>query len=172
VFATQVCRQFLSAHSVRVVSSLAAARDAPATDSYDLLIVDYDWDDGKGDELVRAGRVLQPQLKIVAASSHDAGNTALLKTGASVVCCKMEFQKIQPVIDSLARRGIEISYQPIRICEFQTDPARPQNICKIFKILVACNHAPVLYVFKFDEDLLKHISHELADDAGRESDTS
>jgi hypothetical protein len=65
-----------------------------------------------------------------------------------------------------------MSYQPIRICEFQIDPARPQNICKIFKILVACNQWHVLYVFKFDEDLLKHISHELADDAGRASDTS
>jgi len=30
----------------------------------------------------------------------------------------------------------------------------------------------VLYVYTFDENLLKHISHELADDAGRESDTS
>ena len=31
----------------------------------------------------------------------------------------------------------------------------------------------VCYTYsKFDEDLLKHISHELADDGGRESDTS
>ena len=43
---------------------------------------------------------------------------------------------------------LPVAFSPaIRICEFQIDPARPQNICKIFKILVACNHAPVLYVF-------------------------
>jgi hypothetical protein len=46
---------------------------------------------------------------------------------------------------------------------------RPEIICKI---LLACNRRHVLYVSTNDEDLLKHISHELADDAGRESDTS
>ncbi len=40
------------------------------------------------------------------------------------------------------------------------------------KILVARNLGRVLYVSTFDENLLKHISHELADDARRESDTS
>ncbi len=30
----------------------------------------------------------------------------------------------------------------------------------------------MVFVFPFDENLLKHISHELADDVGRESDTS
>ena len=30
----------------------------------------------------------------------------------------------------------------------------------------------MVFVFPFDEKLLEHISHELADDAGRESDTS
>src|SRR5947207_15615246 len=94
VFAAQVCQQFLSDHSVRVVSSLAAARDALADEAYDLLLVDYDLDDGKGDELVRACRVQHPKLKIVAASSHEAGNAALLKAGASAVCGKMQFDRI------------------------------------------------------------------------------
>jgi DNA-binding NarL/FixJ family response regulator len=102
VFAAQVCRQFLSAHRVRVVSSLAGAHDALATDNYDLLIVDYDLDDGKGDEFVHACRALHPKLKIIAASSHDDGNSALLKAGASAVCGKMEFDKIGGVIAVLA----------------------------------------------------------------------
>src|SRR5437870_1098824 len=101
IFAAQVCQQFLSGHSVRVVSSVAAARDALAADGYDLLIVDYDLDDGKGDDLVRAARVLHPTLKIIAASSHEAGNTALLKAGASVICGKVEFDKIGRVIAGL-----------------------------------------------------------------------
>ncbi len=104
VFASQVCRQFLSAHAVRVVSSLAAARDAlAADDDYDVLIVDYDLDDGKGDELVRACRVLHPNVKIIAGSAHDTGNAALVKAGAAAVCCKMEFDRIQAVIDSLGQ---------------------------------------------------------------------
>jgi hypothetical protein len=43
---------------------------------------------------------------------------------------------------------------------------------RILKILVARNLGCVLYVSTFDENLLKHISHELADDARREGDTS
>ncbi|SRR5258708_39932265 len=105
IFAAQVCQQFLSAHMVRVVSSLAASRDALVSESYDLLIVDYDLDDGKGDELVRACRVLHPKLKIVAASSHDAGNSTLMKAGASAVCGKMEFEKIGNVIAHLASQS-------------------------------------------------------------------
>jgi len=101
IFAEQVCRQFLSAHEVKVVASLSAARQTLAAETYDLLIVDYDLDDGKGDELVRAFRVLRPELKIIAASSHEAGNSALLKAGASAVCGKMEFDKIAQVIKEL-----------------------------------------------------------------------
>ena len=105
IFAEQVCRQFLSAHEVKVVSSLAAARKVLVGEKFDLLIADYDLDDGKGDELVRACRVLHPDLKIIAASSHDAGNAALLKAGASAVCGKMEFNGIQAVIESLTPRA-------------------------------------------------------------------
>jgi|SRR6185369_17647015 len=105
IFAEQVCRQFLSAHEVKVVSSLAAARQILADEHFELLIVDYDLDDGKGDEVARACRVLHPDLKIIAASSHDAGNAALVKAGASVVCGKMEFNKIQTLIESICIRG-------------------------------------------------------------------
>ena len=49
IFAEQVCREFLSAYDVTVVASLAAARQALAAEKYELLIVDYDLDDGKGE---------------------------------------------------------------------------------------------------------------------------
>lgn len=101
IFAAQVCREFLSAFDVTVVPSIAAAHQALAAESYELLIVDYDLDDGKGDELVRACRVTRPALKIIAASSHEAGNSALLKAGASAICGKMEFDRIQSVIAHL-----------------------------------------------------------------------
>ena len=91
VFAAQVSRQFLSAHTLDVVPSLAAARQALETHEYDLLLVDYDLDDGKGDELVRACQTLIPGTNIIAVSSHDAGNAALVRAGACAVCSKMEF---------------------------------------------------------------------------------
>jgi len=59
------------------------------------------------------------------------------------------------------------THQSIRICEFNSELIHPKNICKIYKILLACNRYHVLYVSTFDEDLLKHISHELADDDHR-----
>jgi len=98
IFAKQVCQQFLSSHTVEVVSSLAEARKRLAAEEFELMIVDYDLDDGKGDEIVRTCRALNPDMKIIAASSHDVGNAALMKAGASAVCGKMEFDKIQSII--------------------------------------------------------------------------
>ena len=46
VFAEQVTRQFLREHRVTVVPSLAAARSALASGSFDLVLSDYDLDDG------------------------------------------------------------------------------------------------------------------------------
>jgi predicted protein tyrosine phosphatase len=103
VFATQVCSQFLSAHTVSVVPSLAAARSALANHQFDLLIVDYDLDDGKGDEFVRAVRVKLPKINIIASSAHDAGNAALRTAGATAVCGKMEFHRIGRIIENLKR---------------------------------------------------------------------
>jgi DNA-binding response OmpR family regulator len=101
VFAAQVTRQFLSAHSVTVVPSLSAGRSALASGSYDLVISDYDLDDGKGEEFVRECRATHPCLPVIAASSHDDGNAALVRASASAICGKMEFDQIQKVITAL-----------------------------------------------------------------------
>ena len=101
VFAAQVTQQFLRAHRVTVVPSLSSARSALASNPYDLILSDYDLDDGKGDEFLRECRNEHPDLPIVAVSSHEEGNAALLKAGASAVCSKMEFNRIQEVIGAL-----------------------------------------------------------------------
>jgi CheY-like chemotaxis protein len=98
VFAEQVTRQFLGEHCVTVVPSLAAARSALASGDFDLVLSDYDLDDGKGEEFVRECRATHPRLPIIAVSSHEGGNAALVKAGASAVCAKMEFDGIQEVI--------------------------------------------------------------------------
>jgi len=102
VFAEQVTRQFLAAHRVTVVPSLSAARIALSSGSFDLVLSDYDLDDGKGEEFVRECRTTRPDLLIIAVSAHEAGNAALLKAGASAVCGKMEFDHIEEVIGGLA----------------------------------------------------------------------
>jgi len=67
---------------------------------------DYDLDDGKGEEFVRECRATRPRLPVIAVSSHEAGNAALVAAGASAVCSKMEFDRIQQVIGGLEHERI------------------------------------------------------------------
>jgi CheY-like chemotaxis protein len=102
VFAANVINQFLSHHSVTVASSLAEARRALEAGGFDLLLVDYDLDDGKGDALVKELSASGKAVPAIAVSSHDEGNTALLRAGAVSVCSKMQFDRIQTVIDTVS----------------------------------------------------------------------
>ena len=102
VFAATVISQFLSRHSVTVVPSLSAAGLALGNGSFDLLLVDYDLDDGKGDALVDKLHASGKAVPVIGVSSHAEGNTALLRAGAVAVCSKMEFDRIQTVIDAVA----------------------------------------------------------------------
>lgn len=97
VFAQNVIREFLSTHTVVVAPTIAAAEDALRNSTFDLLLVDYDLDDGKGDTLIK--RLGPHNMKIIGVSSHDHGNSSLLRAGAADVCSKMMFNEIQKVID-------------------------------------------------------------------------
>src|SRR5258707_1899446 len=101
VFAANVSHQFLSQHSLTVAPSLSAARQALEAGSFDLLLVDYDLDDGKGDELVRELNTTGKAVTVIGVSSHEEGNTALLRAGAVAVCSKMQFDRIQSVIETV-----------------------------------------------------------------------
>jgi DNA-binding NtrC family response regulator len=106
IFAQQVMRQFLSAHRVTVVPSLSAARAALSAGGFDLVLSDYDLDDGKGEEFVRECRASHPRLPVIAVSSHDEGNAALVAAGACAVCSKMEFDRIQQIIGGLGHEKL------------------------------------------------------------------
>ena len=101
VFAATVVRQFLSQHVVDVMPDLSSARRALATGSFDVLLVDYDLDDGKGDALVEELHASGRTIPVIGVSSHEQGNVALLRAGAAAVCSKMHFDRIQSVIDSV-----------------------------------------------------------------------
>jgi CheY-like chemotaxis protein len=98
IFAQQVINCFLSEHKVTVIPSIVAARQDLVTNQYDVLLVDYDLDDGKGDELIRELRKQNSKLRIVGVSAHNPGNEALLKAGANAVCSKLNFDHIQEVL--------------------------------------------------------------------------
>jgi CheY-like chemotaxis protein len=98
VFARVAGGQFLSAHAVTIVVSLAEARRALAEQSFDAVLLDFDLDDGKGDGLIGYIRQLADRPVVVAVSAHDAGNQALLRAGADAVCGKVRFAEIETVL--------------------------------------------------------------------------
>lgn len=100
-FARVVVPQFLSTHDVVVTTSLADARDFLKEDTFDVVLLDYDFDDGKGDELMRELSTHDARPKIVAVSSHEPGNAALVAAGADAVCGKMQFAQIARVLDKV-----------------------------------------------------------------------
>jgi DNA-binding response OmpR family regulator len=102
-FAQIVTRRYLTEHEVNVVPGLAAARAALAQSSFEAILLDYDLDDGKGDALVFDLQNLAPRPFVVAASSHQGGNDALMAAGADVVCGKMQFSNIEAVLAALPK---------------------------------------------------------------------
>src|SRR5438552_4134776 len=105
-FIRVVARQFLGGHELTIVPSLRAARAAIETGAFDAALVDYDLDDGKGDELVLELRRGFPRLAIIATSSHEEGNRALMAAGADVICGKLEFDGISQVLEELGKRDL------------------------------------------------------------------
>ena len=113
VFPGIVIREFLSMHEVVAAPSLAAARALLTASRFDLALVDYDLDDGKGDQLLSDLTSALPPIPVIAVSSHDRGNTALVVAGAIAACAKSDFSSIQSVIRDL----------PIESCKPQPNDA-------------------------------------------------
>ena len=79
---------------------MIAAQAAVDADTFDVALVDYDLDEGKGDMFVRwLARRRKP--RVVAISSHALGNDAVLRAGAVVACPKIQFEQIGAVLRRL-----------------------------------------------------------------------
>lgn len=102
-FAETVKQKFLSKHSVTIVPTLSAARERMQKSLFEVLLVDYDLDDGKGSELVLEVCASGKSVAIIGVSSHAEGNVALLQAGAAAICGKTEFDQIQSVIDRITQ---------------------------------------------------------------------
>ena len=100
-FSRIVTGQFLADHEVTITPTLREAKALMQGQEFDLLLVDYDLDDGKGEEIVSEISKTAPRPKIIAASSRDDGNEFLMKAGADAVCCKMRFSQIGSVIQKV-----------------------------------------------------------------------
>ncbi|APR78871.1 Hypothetical protein A7982_04218 [Minicystis rosea] len=92
--------------------------EAVATGQFDAALVDYDLDDGKGDQLIRSIRVAGFNAPIVAVSARDEGNLAMTDAGADAVCPKQSFARIEHAIqraqDALERTLCRVHFEPPR----------------------------------------------------------
>ena len=104
-FASTVATTFLADHHVEIVPSIRGALAAIRDHRLDVALVDYDLDDGKGDELVRWAKRSARHLSLIAISGRDDGNAALLLAGAHAVCSKLEFGRIQHVLHQVRPDG-------------------------------------------------------------------
>jgi len=101
IFARIVTKEFLSGHDVTTIPRVADAWRLVQELPFDVVLVDYDLDDGKGEDLVRRIRRAGLPIRIVAVSSRDDGNERLLQAGADTVCEKSRFRYIDEVLQSL-----------------------------------------------------------------------
>lgn len=97
-FASTVIECFLREDDVIVSPTIAAAKEHVLASRFDVILVDFDLDDGKGDELVRWLCSNHARARIVAISARDLGNEALMAAGADAVCPKISFAQIQSVL--------------------------------------------------------------------------
>lgn len=97
-FARQVCAAFLRDYEVVVLPTLAKTREALASGGWDVVLIDYDLDDGKGIELVKELASLPTRPKLIAVSAFDEKNAEMLAAGADAACGKLQFSKIADVL--------------------------------------------------------------------------
>ena len=100
VFSSVVKDKFLAAHNVRVVSTLRDARLELAAEQFDLILLDDDLDDGRGEELI-AELAPTDRPMIIGVSAYDDLNADLIRAGADAACGKLRFSQIDSLIRSL-----------------------------------------------------------------------
>ncbi len=97
VFARMAIERWLGGYQVCHVTTVRKAL-ALVTEPFDLVLVDFDLPDGKGDAVVRALRARHPTLRILGVSSHDEGNASLRRAGATAVCRKDAFDALPSLL--------------------------------------------------------------------------
>ncbi len=100
MLAAIVVEQFLADYQVDIVATIADAQTQLARERYDVVLVDYDLPDGKGDALVSLLCILSTKPLVIAVSARPDGNARLLAEGAHVACPKAQLHRIAHVIEA------------------------------------------------------------------------
>lgn len=98
VFAKTVTKQFMSQHNVTIVPTTVEAWEQLMSHSFDVALIDYDLDNGKGDELIHRIRTEASPIYIISVSAHQNGNKANIQAGANACCPKHTFDKIEDML--------------------------------------------------------------------------
>ena len=93
-FSKAVKNEFLKDMDVTVSPTVESAIQYLNEKEFDVVLVDYDLDDGKGSEVIRYIRDRDINTKTIAVSSHKKGNDHMASLGANAVCEKMRFKNI------------------------------------------------------------------------------
>ncbi|MBK9973165.1 MAG: response regulator [Planctomycetes bacterium] len=101
VFSALVARKFLGEHEVRIVATLREARASLAESEFDLVLLDDQLDDGRGEELALELRAQGTHPTIIGVSAYEDLNAALVRAGADAACGKLQFSQIEALIRSL-----------------------------------------------------------------------
>ncbi len=102
VFAQTVTRLFLIDHQVRTVATIVEALAAVTTETFQVALIDFDLDDGQGDELVRQLRARGFPGRLVGISARQEGNEAPVAAGANACCPKSQFHTIARFLSDTA----------------------------------------------------------------------
>jgi len=97
-FARTVAAEFLGAHEVTFAADVRAGKLLLSAREFDVLLVDHDLPDGVGTDVVAHALAIGRPIDIVAVSSHDAGNAALVRAGARASCPKRLLHTIAAVL--------------------------------------------------------------------------
>ncbi|HEX9995630.1 MAG TPA: response regulator [Abditibacterium sp.] len=91
--------QFLKSHEIINATSVAQGLEQLEQQVFEVVLIDYDLPDGKGDAIAAIASKLTKKPFIVAVSSHEMGNIALRKAGANAICSKMNFSAISSILE-------------------------------------------------------------------------
>jgi DNA-binding response OmpR family regulator len=100
-FRTGIIRQCLAAHEVTVASTLVEARARLADGTFDVVLLDYDLPDGKGEELLAEMAGSGRAARVIGFSSRDENNARLLAAGAWAAVGKLQFRQLGDLLKSL-----------------------------------------------------------------------
>jgi MazG family protein len=99
-FARITINSFLKEHDVTVATTVNDALNFLDRESFDVVLVDYDLEDGVGTQVVHFAIGRNPRPRVIAVSGKDQGNEALLDAGADAVCPKLHFNEIEKVLQA------------------------------------------------------------------------